>query len=278
MASPLAHRSFRADGVTARRHVWLLHGILGSGRNLASVARRLVETLPDQAATIVDLRHHGRSLGHPPPDDLDACAADLDALAEAVGHRPDALIGHSFGGKVALAWTERHPEHPVRVSMIDSPPSARPDAMTAPVEAGDGGRAEHGLLRRTPGPFADRDRAVEALTAGGLTEGTAAWLSSSLVRAGQGLVWGFELPRIEALIADYFRREHWPWIEAVVPHRHVQLVVGGRSDRFTADEREHAETLARVGAIRLDRLPEAGHWVHVDDPDGLHEALVSFLR
>jgi pimeloyl-ACP methyl ester carboxylesterase len=37
------------------------------------------------------------------------------------------------------------------------------------------------------------------------------------------------------------------------------------------------EELGRTGAIDLHVLPDAGHWLHVDDPEGLLALMVSDL-
>ena len=78
-----------------------LHGILGSGANWRTFARRFVEAKPTWRAVLVDLRKHGASQDFPAPHTLVACADDLRALEKSIG-RFDGVLGHSFGGKVAL--------------------------------------------------------------------------------------------------------------------------------------------------------------------------------
>ena len=55
----------------------VLHGILGSGANWATFARRRVEADPAESVALVDLRMHGRSQGAPPPHDLDRCVEEI---------------------------------------------------------------------------------------------------------------------------------------------------------------------------------------------------------
>jgi pimeloyl-ACP methyl ester carboxylesterase len=59
------------------RHLLLLHGIYGRGRNWLAVARMLVERRPDWACWLADMRHHGDA--HPGPEcgTLDALAGDI---------------------------------------------------------------------------------------------------------------------------------------------------------------------------------------------------------
>ncbi|MEO5821321.1 MAG: alpha/beta fold hydrolase, partial [Vicinamibacteraceae bacterium] len=105
-ASLLAHTFVGAnDAGTAQRTLVLLHGIYGRGRNWAAIARGLAARRPEWAAALVDLRLHGSSPSFTPPHTVAACAADVRALiAQADWPAPaDAVVGHSFGGKVALS-------------------------------------------------------------------------------------------------------------------------------------------------------------------------------
>src|SRR5687768_4212315 len=88
----------------APRRLYVLHGIFGAGRNWASIARKLVRTRRDWSVRLIDLRQHGASQGFPAPHTLSAAAADVDYLARELNEQPAAVLGHSFGGKVALMY------------------------------------------------------------------------------------------------------------------------------------------------------------------------------
>lgn len=59
---------------------------------------------------LVDLRNHGKSAeleGISPPHDMENAAKDLANLVKSQGWNwPDAVLGHSMGGKVALQFAQ----------------------------------------------------------------------------------------------------------------------------------------------------------------------------
>jgi pimeloyl-ACP methyl ester carboxylesterase len=73
-----------------------------------------------------DLRGHGRSAGRPGAYRLDDFAADILAcLRECVG-APATVLGHSFGGKVAVLAAAQHSEQVRAVILADTPLALEP--------------------------------------------------------------------------------------------------------------------------------------------------------
>jgi proline iminopeptidase len=52
---------------------------------------------------------------------MDAQVADLDAVRQALGLNKFALLGDSYGGMVAMAYSAAHPEHVAKLILSDSP-------------------------------------------------------------------------------------------------------------------------------------------------------------
>jgi len=92
----------RIDGAQPERVIAFLHGILGRGLNLRTIARRFVEARPNWSALLLDLRGHGRSAKGSAGPSLEAAARDVVELARRADLPLGAILGHSFGGKVAL--------------------------------------------------------------------------------------------------------------------------------------------------------------------------------
>ena len=110
--------------------VALLHGLLVG--NLASWYFTAAPALAEQRRLwLYDLRGHGRSDRPPRGYDLASMAADLEALADqgfrdaSAGPPPApsrlSLVGHSYGGLVALRFALDHPGRVERLAMIEPP-------------------------------------------------------------------------------------------------------------------------------------------------------------
>jgi len=248
----------------AESAVVFCHGILGSGRNWRGFARRLVAARPGWCAVLVDLRNHGDSSGEPPPHTVAACAQDLAALSQSL--RPfDAVVGHSFGGKVALAYTATLPDELALTWVLDADPGPLSGAV-----------ADHEVprviaaLRAVPLPLERREQVLEHLQQAGFSEGLSRWMTTNLRRGDGGLVWRFDLDAVEEMIADYFRLDLWDTLEVPIMDLDIHLVRAARSERWDDAMAARAEG----SFATLHTLPDAGHWLHVDNPDGLLELML----
>jgi pimeloyl-ACP methyl ester carboxylesterase len=258
------------EGAPPHDVLLFLHGILGSGANWRTIARRLVAARPDWGAVLVDLRKHGRSQDAPPPHTLAAVADDLVALAADLAGRGMAVggvIGHSFGGKAALAFRGRAPAGLLETWVLDSSPSARPGALEA-AEArsapGDGAEDVLRMLEQLPGRFSSRDEFLAAVIARGFSRPLAEWLAMNLERGEDGARLRFDLGAIRALLADYFAQDLWSAVESPDLPGALRVVIAGRSSSVPPEERGRFAASTEVHVV-----PEAGHWLHLDAPDAL---------
>ncbi len=136
----------RIAGANAQQSIAFLHGILGRGANLRSIARRFVEERANWTAFMIDLRGHGRSPKGSAGGSLQAAATDVIEFAARVEPGLAAIAGHSFGGKVALEVARIAKIPSLRnVVVIDSMPGARvptrgPDSALTVIETIQSGR------------------------------------------------------------------------------------------------------------------------------------------
>jgi pimeloyl-ACP methyl ester carboxylesterase len=237
--------------------------MLGTGANWRSFARRLAGAAPSWGFVLVDLRMHGASQGAPPPHTIARAADDLVRLGDALALPVRGVLGHSFGGKVALAYAARRASPLEQAWVLDASPGARASSASSV-------QGIVALLGRIPEPYASRDAFVEAVMAEGHARSFAEWLAMNVRRGEDGLRLRVDLDAIRALLADHLATDLWPSLEHVPDARAYDIIVGERSDVFDAGDRARLEAIAaRDPRVRMHLLRGAGHWVHVDAPEAL---------
>jgi len=265
----------RISGQRPSRAIAFLPGILGRGINLRTVARQFLDMRSAWSAWLVDLRGHGRSRKGTPDPSLESAARDVVALASRETVPLHAIFGHSFGGKVALECARIGGIAPLQhVVVVDSMPGAR-----KPVRTGDSALAVIDAIESLPAVFPSITDFTRALEGVGFRHELAQWLSGNLDREGNQVRFSLDLQEIRALILDYFVRDLWPVVEHPPAATRVHLVIGDRSDSYSADDRDRAIRIAAASneRVTVDVLP-SGHWVHVDDPGGLLRSLLRYIN
>ncbi len=258
----------RPDG----RLALVLHGILGSHKNWRTFARGLADQLPGWRFALVDLRNHGASHGAPGPHTVAACADDLERLADQLGAPVQAVIGHSFGGKVALEFAGRRPPGLRTAFILDASPERHEVLPEGDHEV----QAVLAALRAVPMPLARRNDVLAHLAAAGLPVAIQRWMTTNLRPEDGGYVWTFDLDGATEMLHDYFGSDQWGPLRSTDPSAPaVHLVRAGRSDRWSPQVLDALDALPPGARGAVHVLPDAGHWVHVDDPVGLTDLIVA---
>jgi esterase len=260
----LARTRVTADDDEPKLWLLVLHGIYGSGRNWGTIARRLVEARPEWGVLLVDLRNHGGSRGLAGPHTVAAAAADVDRLVEHLDVHAAAVLGHSFGGKVALTYATHHGDELRQVWVMDSTPAVREPEGAAwnLLEA----------VRALPAEFASRDDAVEGIVAAGYPEAVARWFAINLEPEEGRYRWRIDLDAMEEMLRDFFRADLWSAVEDPPEGVEVHLVKARDSDTLDDASRERVERAAAGGRVFLHEL-RGGHWIHTDNPEGVIDLL-----
>jgi esterase len=266
MAAHLNVEEVTASGASPARWITVLHGIFGTGRNWASVARGIAGARPEWGLLLVDLRQHGGSTGFKPPHTLARAAADLDAVT---GTRTvPVVMGHSLGGKVALI--RARDDHGVEQAwIVDSTPEVR--------EAGVGPWSLLKMIRGMPDEFPDRQAAAGMLMDRGIELGIARWMATNLERRGDAFRWRLDLDDMEALLLDFCRTDLWSVVEDPRPGLVLHFI------RATGSAVLSAEAIGRIraagehsGRVFLHDV-RGNHWLNADNPDALVKLVAAGL-
>lgn len=257
----------RVGADRAPRALIMLHGIYGRGRNWQTIARAVAAARPDYACWLVDLPHHGESGPGDHGDSVRGFAADVEDWAR--DHRVPitAVLGHSFGGKVALAVAERRRADALQVWVIDSTPEAKP----AGGSAWDMLRVIGGL----PAVFASREDAAGGLVAAGYARGVAVWMASNLVRTERGFVWRLDFSAMDRLLHDFFATDLWAVVEQRAAGHDIHFVKASTSSAMSDAAAARVETLAD-DHVHLHRR-SGSHWIHSESPQVVIDLLLAYL-
>ncbi len=254
-------------GAPAPRHLVMLHGIYGRGRNWQGIARALVAAMPEYACWLIDLPYHGDSGAGTHGEGVRGIAADVAAWATAVGVTPAAVLGHSYGGKITLALAGRPEVAAQQYWIVESTPEAKPPSGSA--------WDMLQLVRRLPAEFASRDQAVEGIVRGGFTLGVAQWMATNLAREGDRFVWRLDFDVMSRLLDDFFATDLWGVVDSPPAGSELHFV---RASRGSAMSEAAAARLGGRGGRRVHlHVEDGGHWIHAEAPDRIVALLRSHL-
>lgn len=199
---------------------------------------------------------------------LAAHAERLEAFTRALGFGPFTFIGHDLGGGIAQRFLARFPERLVRVAVINS-------------VAFDYWPVQPILAMRTP---IVRQLAMAALDLGALT----LIIKRGLFHPGRltpGLLADFRRPLLTRGGRKAFlhfaecldNRDLMEIGEDLRGCRVPFLIIRGRDDVYLSGEIAH-RLQAEIPGSRLVEIPEAGHFLQVDQPDLVLTELEAFLE
>ncbi|XRQ03604.1 alpha/beta fold hydrolase [Actinomadura welshii] len=233
-------------GDPAGAPVVVLHGITGHGARWRRTAERY---LPDRRVLAPDLRGHGRS-PQEPPWTVERHVADILAVLDAEGVERADLVGHSFGGMIAVHLARTAPRRVRRLVLLD--PAIGLDPAEAAVQA---------RAHLAPVTFADRAQARAELVARwpeAPDEPVDDEVAEHLVHGPDGrLRWRYEPAAIVTAYSE-MARPHLP----PPPDMPTHLVIATKADmvrpEFVVDCR------AALGpALAISEI-EAGHMLYTD--------------
>ena len=239
----------------------ILHGFLGMLDNW--------KTLGMQFATegfqvhLLDMRNHGRSLQS---DDFsyEFMAQDIYEYCQGNNLKQVDIIGHSMGGKTAMLFAATYPEMVSKLIVADIGPKFYPQhhqTILAGLNAVD--------FSKKP----SRSE-VEEIVGNFITDfGTRQFLMKSLYWKEPGqLAFRFNLAVFNEKISE---------IGQALPDdaqfdKPTLFIRGGNSNYILDNDIENIHI--HFPQMQLETIPNAGHWLHAENPKLFHQFATSFLK
>lgn len=238
-----------SDGGAGGPAVVFLHGL---GNDLEAWRAQLDRLRSHRRAVAYDQRGHGRSdRARDGVYTVEALAADLHAVALALGLERFVLVGHSLSGSVVSAYAAAHPERLAGLVYVD----ALGDFRAVPRE-----QVEEVVRKEASAGPPEIRAAFEELLGPPARPATREQVLASLAQ--------LDPPAYAALRRSAFA-----------------FVVGAGLDTFPGPilaveaEGGYPPILASAAIPRAERkvLGGVSHWLHLDDPAAFDLALASFL-
>jgi pimeloyl-ACP methyl ester carboxylesterase len=255
-------------GSPAANTVLLLHGY----GNCAATWAALAASLSDKYHILApDFRGHGDSqwddAGH---YGLRYHVADITALIDALGISELAIIGHSMGGQVALAYTAACPSKVSRVACVDIGPELSPRSEARLKQTSSLRRDEYDSLDEVT----DYLEIVDPYASRELLCGEAADLTRR--NADGRFVWKHHYRLAKRTSPDKRLNAAGRW-ETVRSVKCPALIIRGeRSDLLDAGVARRMTGV--MNRAELVEIAGAGHYVHRDQPRLFAEAVRRFLE
>jgi pimeloyl-ACP methyl ester carboxylesterase len=112
------------------------------------------------------------------------------------------------------------------------------------------------------------------MTDAGISSGLAEWMGMNLVREGKRFRWRLDSSTMRALYQDFQSQDLWH-VLCNRPETHFAFLCAQRNSVLTDEDRQRlANASPNVSAVTID----AGHWLHVDNPNAVIQAVHTLLH
>ncbi len=238
----------------------ILHGIFGRLRNWQGMQKQLAR---DARIITADLRNHGES---PWAEDMSytAMAADIAKLFNDLDIAPAVVVGHSMGGKAAMALALSKPDLVRSLMVVD----------IAPVDYQNDYGPYINAMRAVPlNKLSRRGEAEEYLKSDILDPGIRAFIMQNLGETDSGLTWQANIDAIDHGMPNIMT---FPDFGGTSFDKPTRFVIGGTSDYVKPEHRPKIMSLFPNASHTV--IKDAGHWVHAEKPADVMAEISNFAK
>eukprot|EP00808_Paulinella_micropora_P011821 g35719.t1 len=262
----------------------IVHGLLGQGRNWASIGRH--QSIGGRRRTLaVDLRNHGDS-PHFPTMTLQEMGEDIIRVMDKEGMEEAIVLGHSLGGRVAMALAHEWPERVAGLVVVDVAPGEKMGDPFARKEIRELLQALCAMDLSAVQSITDADKKLaEASITDADKKLAEAGVSVPYVRSfalknlqrkkdGSGFKWRANVPVLfqafQTGVLSKYKYHKNELLESL-----PTLFLRGELSRYVT-ELDHGLIADLFPRANIVTVPKAGHWCHMEQPVFLTQQLAAF--
>ena len=227
----------------------IAHGLFGSAKNFNSLGRKLAV---GRRVVLVDMRNHGES---PWDDDVTyaAMASDLASVIEKHCDNKAVVLGHSMGGKAAMALALTRSELLAGVIVADIAPVAYAHTHQPFIQA----------MRAADLSKVERRSQADPLLADAIPDAMMrAFILQNLVIEEKKARWRLNLKALDEGMPDLIG---WDAILDRTPFEGPAFFLHGGASEYMTPLLEPRVRQVFPNA-EIDQIPGAGHWLHAEKP------------
>jgi len=252
----------------------ILHGLYGSSDNWISIARMLEGRF---TIFIPDLRNHGYS-PHTSTHTYQDMTDDLFQFYNDHQIIKATILGHSMGGKLAMMFAAEYPEMVSGLIVADiAPKNYNSENITFKTVL------EHemilGLMEELNLVAVTSRKEIDYFLSDKLKESTLRqFLLKNIHRNKEGYFeWKINVPVLKYALNSITSEVNSDWFEDRTPilNYPVTFIRGVNSDYIS--DQDFTELKKIYPEARLISIPDAGHWLHAEQPEKFVEAVLSAI-
>jgi len=236
----------------------ILHGLFGSLDNWFSIGKELLD---HYTLYLVDQRNHGDS-PHSAEWNYGVMVEDLCELLDGEGLDSVYLMGHSMGGKTVMNFAVRYPDRVRKLIVGDIAPGYYPIHHQLILE---------GLNALNLQTLQSRKEADEQLANSIPEVGIRQFLLKSLSRDANGFAWKINLPVITQHIEEVGKA-----LDEETVFEGPTLFLGGANSSYI-QEKDLPDMKRHFPNCTWISIPNAGHWLHAEQPQAVVAEMRRFL-
>ena len=250
----------------------ILHGLYGASDNWTKIARMLES---DFEIYLIDQRNHGQS-PHDPSNTYENMRQDLHRFMMKQDIRKAVLLGHSMGGKTVMSFAAHYPEMVNALVVVDIAPKSYYKVHASSIRTIDHATIMEAMMDVDFGQISSRKDVDGVLARTIPSERVRLFLMKNLRRhPDNSFSWRLNIEALHhnlehilsCVVCDDFRGE--PRFTGF-----PILFIRGSESSYILDEDQDL-IRAVFPFAEFINIPNAGHWLHVEQPELLVQAIQS---